>query len=492
MTLWPVALAALLASGTLLACGGSTPPAGKPDEVTVVDHRDGSGSGVPASTSQPPAPVRTREEMIAAAMARVPAITEVLATLRGRSLAPVPASLQSKDDFRVYAAEQAKAEAGTRDMAAYSRGLASVGLLDRDLDLVGTYARALASDGVAYYDPKDKALKVVVVREDDAEFDMVAAQELTHALQDQHFDLGGYITPMMSEDVINARRFVVEGDAMFVAFAYLIKSSTGKDPLVAPVLGLLGKQQSSYGTMSTADMAGMVTGDINMVMSLQDLPPYVLMPRFEAYLKGAYMAYVAFAAGGWAAVDALYSTAPPTSTEQVLHPVEKLVCVRDEPVAISIPKTAAGKGWSQLASGIAGEMGVRVYGTTWKEPETTAMAAGWDGDAWTVFTTPGAPSKRGFPGSPGATMALWATAWDSTADADEFAAAMKRSLALRKVPGNVETKGTRVDVAIGCEGTSCAAPLAALAKLHPKKVAKPVALTERETACIATFAPAAT
>jgi hypothetical protein len=463
----------------------ASPATARAQTTATAAAAGGSGSGAGSASDATP-PARTRAQLIADAMARVPAITEGLAALRGRSLAPVPASLQTKEAFRAYVEAQVAADASTQDLPAQSRALAAVGLLEKPIDLAATFTTAYASNGAAYYDPDSRSYKVVVVPGTDMEFDLISAHELTHALQDQHFDLRAYVTPALSEDQASARRFIVEGDGMFTAFAYLIKNA-GQDPLTPPVLGKLGGQLRTYGELSMADMASLVTGDLNSVMAIEDLPPYVLMPTFEAYLKGAYAAYVAFAAGGWPKLDALYSTAPPASTEQVLHPVDKLVCRRDEPQAIAIPKTAAGKGWTHLASGIAGEMGVRVYGTTWKLAATTAMAAGWDGDAWAVFTgpTPTSVDKS----VPPPTLALWATTWDTPTDATEFATAIEASLAPRGVTGKVATKGTRVDVVLGCDGKACAAPLAALATLHPKKAPKEDAVTELEAACIAAFAP---
>lgn len=99
------------------------------------------------------------------------------------------------------------------------------------------------------------------------------------------------------------------------------------------------------------------------------------------------------------------------------------------------------------------------------------MAAGWGGDAWRVFT-------KG-----DATLALWSTAWDSAADAAEFAAGMKASLATRGVTGDIRTKGTWVDVAIGCDGKACKAPLDAMAKQHVR-IAAAKKMTAAETACM--------
>src|SRR6185436_6312774 len=65
------------------------------------------------------------------------------------------------------------------------------------------------------------------------------------------------------------------------------------------------------------------------------LPPVIIVPMVEPYFKGALLVSDAWARGGWPAVDDLYRH-PPESTEQVLHPVEKLLDRRDPPVRISL------------------------------------------------------------------------------------------------------------------------------------------------------------
>lgn len=481
-------LSLVLASGSLVACGGSTP---KP--TAPAGGGAGSGAATPTDPAKPDGepskpPARTPEQMAADALARVPAIAQAVAGMRNLTVADIPAAMQSQADFRAFVEGEMKDEASKRDLAATSRALTALGLLAEDIDLASAGTEAVVTQAAAYYDPKTKQFKVVVMPGSDQEFDMVSAHELMHGVQDQHFDLQAYLPATLNDDAASARKFVVEGEATFMMIAYLL-AQTGANPLKAPVLAKVGAQLKGFAALSAEDIAGMMSGNAEAAAAMAKLPPYVLAPMFDSYMKGAVGVYTVFAAGGWPAVDALYKT-PPTSTEQLLHPVEKLACHREEPVAISIPATAAGKGWTSIADGVAGEHGVGIYGQVWKLPTGAAMAAGWGGDAWRVFSR-ATQAKGAAEVAKLETLALWATAWDSDADATEFADGMKASLATRGVKGSVVAKGSRVDVALGCDGKACDAPLKALAKLHPKQAAKPVTLTAEETACIAQFATAA-
>lgn len=483
-------LSLVLASGSLVACGGSstkptTPPGGGAGGSGSAAVTPGDTAGTP---TEPPA--RTQEQIVADALARVPTIAQRVAAMRSVSVADIPASMQSQADFRTFVESEAKAEAAGRDLATSSRALTALGLLAEDIDLGATSIEAVVTQAAAYYDPKSKQFKVVVLPASDQEFDMVSAHELMHGVQDQHFDLQAYMAPALSDDAASARRFVVEGEATFMMVAYLI-SQQGIDPLKPPVVAKLGAQLQGFASLTSEDIAGMMSGNAEAAAAMAKIPPYVLSPMFDSYMKGAVGVYTVFAAGGWPAVDALYKT-PPSSTEQLLHPIEKLACRREEPVAVAIPATAAGKGWTSIADGVAGEHGVGIYGQVWKLPTTAAMAAGWGGDAWRVFSRAvDVKTVSGVEPAKLETLALWATAWDTDADATEFADGMKASLTTRGVKGTVVAKGSRVDVAIGCDGKACDAPLKALAKLHPKKAAKVVPLTDAETACMTALAPPA-
>jgi hypothetical protein len=210
------------------------------------------------------------------------------------------------------------------------------------------------------------------------------------------------------------------------------------------------KQQSSL----FAD----VGEDIKKAMeSIDQIPPYILVPLFEAYFKGAVPVFETYVKGGWPAVSELYKT-PPESTEQVLHPVEKLVGTRDYPVGLILPAPAkALDGWKEIYSDMMGELLWRVYFSLWDHPDPEGASSGWDGDKYVVYTM---GDK---------TLAFISTIWDSPGDAARFAAAYLKTLGARfpgepglagegwkgvKRPGDsvvvIEQQENRVNIVDGC------------------------------------------
>jgi hypothetical protein len=185
-------------------------------------------------------------------------------------------------------------------------------------------------------------------------------------------------------------------------------------------LGVLARMDiDQLKAMSKEQAAGFVDlgSDMKSAMAAMDQIPLILMlPLLESYTKGALPAFEAYKHGGWAEVAKLYSN-PPASTEQVLHPAEKLYPTRDEPRAITIPTPA---GTTLVYGETMGELEWRVYFMLWNKPAATSAAAGWDGDRYAVVR-----------GKDGALTGLVATVWDGPAEAEEFETAYRASLAAR-------------------------------------------------------------
>ena len=95
--------------------------------------------------------------------------------------------------------------------------LRALGLIDGNVDLF-KQENDLNSGGIlAYYDPHDKKVRVKG-SELTPDVRVTLAHELTHALQDQYFDLGR--EDSLPDDAQQAFRSVVEGDAVVVQNAY--------------------------------------------------------------------------------------------------------------------------------------------------------------------------------------------------------------------------------------------------------------------------------
>jgi hypothetical protein len=155
--------------------------------------------------------------------------------------------------------------------------------------------------------------------------------------------------------------------------------------------------------------------------TLDQVPLTLVVPTFDAYLYGAELVAAAYEAGGWSAVDALY-TDPPESTEQVLHPTTKLFPHRESPVSLELTAPADE---TTLANLVLGELQWQIYFELWAPDQKIVASEGWGGDRVVV-------TRR----RDGKLVARIRTIWDTRKDADEFRTAYLASLAKRFPAGS--------------------------------------------------------
>jgi hypothetical protein len=412
----------------LTACrGGSNPPE---QTATTAPMPDGKGTAAadPWQTERPKAVPPTadqRKQQIATALARVPSILPKLAALRGLPMdTPVPAEHQTADEFRGFVQRELAKELPPEKAASMQAALLHIGLYTKPIDLVKTLEQTMTSQAAAYYDPATKKFFVVMAPDNDTMFDTISAHELTHALQDKHFDLVKYMPVALDEDAGYARKFVVEGDATFSMIAYLMMEKTSADKLPSMVKvmrpqieTMAGMGVTEYSDMMKQQAAAFGGMDDQMKASMEtmgELPPVIIGPLIASYMKGAVLAMTAYEYGGWKAVDSLYTT-PPESTEQVLHPSTKLFPKRERPKKVTLPKLTG----TELTQNVIGELQWAIYFKQWGV-ETADAAPGWGGDRYAVIR-----------GADGALTGYLATSWDSPKDAKEFHDAYVSSLEAR-------------------------------------------------------------
>jgi len=140
--------------------------------------------------------------------------------------------LEFKHPVRVYFLNEAeysvaingvpKARTTKADRAEATRSAAfqrAIGFVEGDPDVEAAQDDLADSGTLAYYDIEKKVVNVRGTRLT-ANTRVTLAHELTHALQDQHFDLADRTTSGSSEEVA-AIRTIVEGDAMTVENQYV-------------------------------------------------------------------------------------------------------------------------------------------------------------------------------------------------------------------------------------------------------------------------------
>ena len=404
------------------------------DKPAVPPASAGSGSAAaadPWNTSAQPKPADTpasRHERAAAALGRVAAIEPEVARLRGLTFSrEVPTHYQAAGEFQAFVRREIAKElppARSRDLSA---ALAHLGFLVKPIDLAQVEEQAMTTQAGAYYDPAAKAFFLVMVPDNELMLDTMSTHKLTHALQDQHFDLTKYLPSDagIDDDAATARRFVVEGDATFVMLLYALHGVIG-DRISPAVLASLRSQVTVFAAMdvdalkemskSQSAAFGMMDADIKKsIDAMDDIPSTVLVPLLASYMKGSLVALTAYEHGGWPGVDALYRD-PPASTEQVLHPEAKLYPARERPHRVTLARTAD----AELTGNVLGELQWKIYFELWKLPHAAEASEGWGGDRYAV-------TRR----KDGRLIGRIATTWDTAGDAAEFASAYLASLAVR-------------------------------------------------------------
>ena len=356
----------------------------------------------PAALAPPPASTASIATAAAGPTAADPPwLTDIeteLGALRGLPFKRrVPFGSQTRAAFRDDVRTQLLRDLPATKSTKLSRAYAAFGFVQPGFDLSRAMEDALATQVAAYYDPKTRAFKIVEAQTgspDKKGRSTVVAHELTHALQDQYFDLASFCDDDekggLDDDQRVARRFVSEGEATFLMMAHDLGSGPPAERRLGP-LAVAGLRMNI--TMSAAaDMLELLAAlrqgssaasldpeTRTELAALEKLPPLVTMPLLEPYLKGALFVSEVWAKGGWPAVDALYRL-PPESTEQVLHPADKFFPAREPPVHIRLRADGppAATGATLLTSEVVGELGWRIYFKTWGLRAGDQAAAGWE------------------------------------------------------------------------------------------------------------------
>jgi hypothetical protein len=340
------------------------------------------------------------------------AVRRTLPAVRGLEFtAPVPAAALSADEIAATIATEIDASYGPGDLERIEAVYARLGLLPPGTRLRPMLQRLFEQEGAAFYDPRTKRLALArtafgkaglrvallaTLTGRDLVGEFLAAHELTHALQDQHWGMRTTPEPLLDAhgDADLARHALLEGDATLAGFAYLAGG-----PLDRTTIARIERELRSVPAQLAA--------------RYPDVPEVLRASLGFQYDDGTAFAGWALANGGWPAVDAVQAD-PPASTEQVLHPA-RYFATRDRPVAITLGGTDALEraGWTPILEDTLGELQLRVLAArSLPAARAAAVADGWGGDRLRAL------------GRGGELALVWMTAWDSPAEAAEFAEAL--------------------------------------------------------------------
>ncbi len=406
--------AALLAVVLLVAACGSAVPTATPAAVAastppaVAPTASASGSpaasasqaasGSPAASASPAA---SGGDPNAATYAQ---IEQQVIELRGlQPKAPVGRNVLDAAGLRAFITNSFNQDNPAGLVTATETLYKELLLMPQDASLESLFVDLYTSSVAGLYDNKSKQLYVVSQSGAIGPVEKVTyAHEYTHALQDQNFDLQAVIGDAKDQtDRTLARTTMVEGDA------YLTMGLWARANLTAAEMG-----QIATATDPASEAA------------LANLPEIVRQQLLFPAMSGIGFALADYAKGGFGAIDARFAN-PPDSTTQVLHP-DKLAS-GEKPVAVTFPADLAarlGTGWTVPLQDTMGEMQLEILLREGGASNSKAAAAGWGGDRVALVQGPD-----------GAVGVVLDTAWDTAADATEFATALQPLVAKLQASG---------------------------------------------------------
>ena len=210
----------------------------------------------------------------------------------------------------------------------------------------------------------------------------VLVHELTHALDDQHFDLD---RSLVDDEAAMAFEALVEGDAVVVESRYLASLPEAERQEAA------AEEEATFGGAG----AGRIP---DIVLELGAFP----------YRDGPRLVSALLAAGGPARLDAAFRS-PPVSSAEVLHPERFL----DGPGRARVPRVVADG--RVVDDGVLGEVILRlVLAGPLPRDRAADAAAGWAGDRYVAWSAGGRTCLR-------ATVVM-----DNAAEAAELAAGLRQ------------------------------------------------------------------
>ncbi|HEY2460680.1 MAG TPA: hypothetical protein VGI16_07730 [Candidatus Acidoferrum sp.] len=280
---------------------------------------------------------------------------------------PLKKSLRTREEIRAHVIEQMNDEKDPKERYAGERSAEAFGLLPKGFDLDSFMIELLTEQIAGLYDPKAHEFYVadwIPI----ADQRMVMAHELTHALEDQHFQIDAWVKAARpNDDAELARDAVLEGSAMAAMVEYLL-SGTGRSLKDLPDID-----------------PSMLVGDMTSTPMLKKAPPFIRDALVFPYLGGLTFSAAVLKQEGWSALPGIFAK-PPVSTQQILHP--EMYRSGKVPMPLSLPSMDKdlGDGWVKLEDNLMGEFGWReVFKQFLGDVNAKTLSAGWDGDRYIVY-----------------------------------------------------------------------------------------------------------
>lgn len=330
---------------------------------------------------------------------------------------PVKRKLADREEVQRYIERRMREDKDTKRLERSAVSLKKFGLLPHDFELRPFLLGLLKEQVAGFYDAKTKTVYLLDWLEAEAQ-KPVLAHELTHALQDQNFDIDKYSESARTsksdeeelalEESQSAREAVIEGQAMVTLLDYVL----------APV----GRSVAESPEIVDAIKSHMVEGG--------QTPMFAKAPLFlrEAltfpYTQGLeFERYVLSKKGKDAAFKDLFEK-PPVDTRQIMQPETYLAGEIVPPLKVPTLDPALQPAYKRYDFGALGQFDISMLLWQWFG-KREQLAQGWRGGYYFTY------ENTARPGPPYALISV--TRWATADDAKDFARFYAASLAKRYI-----------------------------------------------------------
>ena len=330
---------------------------------------------------------------------------------------PVNYKMISRSALRDYLVKKVHEQFTPQELHDYSRSFAALGLIPEGTDILKVLVSMYSEQVAAFYVPEERSLYTFTGTDLTSGTDaMLLSHELTHALQDQNFDLTTFALKVKdNDDLALATAALLEGDATVLMTKWYADHT---DP---------NKVVNDLGAMLSQNTA-----------VLRAAPAYLRDMLLFPYTQGQQFADALIAAG---ALDAAFRH-PPVSSQQIIHP-DLFLKNRRDPEPVELPKLTA-PGWRRIGDNVLGEFGVNSLLTEHLDAATAQqIAPTWRGDRFHVYEQ--SPT--------GPTGLLWITVWADDQSAEQFTQAYRRIAEARHVTARIHRDNRRVVIAQSADET---------------------------------------
>jgi hypothetical protein len=297
--------------------------------------------------------------------------------------ATVKRRLVSKADVENYAKGALAKEEYTKRFAQEELSMKKLGFLPREFNLREFLVKSTGQQIAAYYDDETKTVSMLNWVPPDRQ-EPILAHELTHALQDQNYDLRKWMKAALrsgakgeksnetgNDEAATARKAVVEGQAMVVYVDYLL-APVGRNLVDTPGL-IYSMEEPTVKAIADSQM-------------MHDAPMILRETGSFSYNEGLIFEGELLHKGGRNMAFAGAFARPPQNSHEVLQPEAYINREKLPPTVVPDLKELLGDQYEVYDSGDIGQLDVRAYLKQYGERKSADdVSSAWQGGAYVTF-----------------------------------------------------------------------------------------------------------